>query len=141
MNTRLADALAAIAGGTLGAAAMDAAQSAFAAVFERGRASDDRDEEVEAIESVVRLLGTTFPSVARRGNARVTARVVHYAFGIAFGWAYVAGARRAPGSTFGGGGALLTPLGAEIVRRYRAIEARIATDSRADVRAIERALA
>ncbi|GAC1567945.1 MAG: winged helix-turn-helix domain-containing protein [Vulcanimicrobiaceae bacterium] len=41
----------------------------------------------------------------------------------------------------GGGGALLTPLGAEIVRRYRAIEARIATDSRADVRAIERALA
>lgn len=41
----------------------------------------------------------------------------------------------------GGGGASLTPLGAEIVRRYRAIEARVIAESRADLREIERALA
>jgi len=41
----------------------------------------------------------------------------------------------------GGGGAILTPLGAEIVRRYRKIEAHVITESRADLRAIERALA
>ncbi|GAC1309480.1 MAG: winged helix-turn-helix domain-containing protein [Vulcanimicrobiaceae bacterium] len=41
----------------------------------------------------------------------------------------------------GGGGAMLTPLGAEVVRRYRTIEARIALDSRADINALERALA
>jgi len=41
----------------------------------------------------------------------------------------------------GGGGAILTPFGAEIVRRYRTIEARIAVDSRSDINALERALA
>lgn len=41
----------------------------------------------------------------------------------------------------GGGGAILTPLGAEIVRRYRRIEATLAVASRKDLRAIERALA
>ncbi len=41
----------------------------------------------------------------------------------------------------GGGGAILTPLGAEIVRRYRKIEAYVTDEARADIRAIERALA
>jgi molybdate transport system regulatory protein len=35
-----------------------------------------------------------------------------------------------------GGGATLTPLGIELVRRYRAIEARIARSARSDLRAI-----
>jgi len=39
-----------------------------------------------------------------------------------------------------GGGATLTPLGTEVVRRYRAIEARIGTTSRAHLAALERAL-
>jgi molybdate transport system regulatory protein len=39
-----------------------------------------------------------------------------------------------------GGGATLTPLGTEVVRRYRAIEARIGTTSRAHLDALERAL-
>lgn len=41
----------------------------------------------------------------------------------------------------GGGGAVITPLGADIVRRYRRIEAAALADARADLRAIERALA
>ncbi len=41
----------------------------------------------------------------------------------------------------GGGGAVLTPLGIEIVRRYRKIEAHVTVQARADIRAIERALA
>ncbi len=41
----------------------------------------------------------------------------------------------------GGGGAVLTPLGRQIVDRYRTIEATIESASRADLRAIERALA
>jgi molybdate transport system regulatory protein len=39
-----------------------------------------------------------------------------------------------------GGGAQLTPWGTEVVRRYRAIEARIGTTSRAHLDALERAL-
>lgn len=41
----------------------------------------------------------------------------------------------------GGGGAALTPLGREIVERYRKIEATIERASRTDLRAIEGALA
>lgn len=41
----------------------------------------------------------------------------------------------------GGGGAVLTSLGLDVVRRYRAIEARIVADSRADLQALDRALA
>lgn len=41
----------------------------------------------------------------------------------------------------GGGGAALTKLGSDVVRRYRRIEARIAADSRADLRALDRARA
>jgi molybdate transport system regulatory protein len=39
-----------------------------------------------------------------------------------------------------GGGATLTPFGSEVVRRYRAIEARIGTTSRVHLDAFERAL-
>ena len=41
----------------------------------------------------------------------------------------------------GGGGAILTRLGADVVRRYRRIEAAALADARADLRAIERQLA
>jgi molybdate transport system regulatory protein len=44
-----------------------------------------------------------------------------------------------PGGT-AGGGATLTAFGSDVVRRYRAIEARIATASRAHLDAFERAL-
>jgi len=44
-----------------------------------------------------------------------------------------------PGGT-AGGGAELTAFGREVVRRYRAIEARISTASRTHLEALERAL-
>jgi len=41
----------------------------------------------------------------------------------------------------GGGGAELTPLGADVARRYRAIEAKLRTGSRAHLTQLENAIA
>jgi len=90
MNQAKRTAFVATAGGVAAAFAMDAAQAGIAVLFERGRVSDERDEEVEAIEAVVRLIGTLVPSLASARYASATARVVHYGFGIAFAYAYVA---------------------------------------------------
>ena len=103
MNSKRTTVLVTIVGGTLASAAMDLVQYSIAAAFERGRASDERDEEVEAIESVVRLIGTLVPGLARPGRAHLTARGLHYSFGSAFAWAYVVAVRRAPLLALGNG--------------------------------------
>lgn len=96
-------ALVALASGAAASLAMNVVQTSFTSLFERGRASDDRDEEVEAIASVVRLIGTLAPSLSREGRSDVTARILHYGFGIAFAYAYVTAAARAPSIASGKG--------------------------------------
>ncbi len=100
----------AIVGGAAASFAMDVVQDGFAALVERRRAPGDRDEEVEAIETVVRLVGKLAPDLASDGVAHVTARALHYAFGIGFAWAYVAATRRAPKLAAGRGVAFGTGL-------------------------------
>lgn len=110
VNAKIRFVLAATAGGVAASFAMDAVQTSVARIFERGRTFDERDEEVEAIDSVVRLLGTFAPALARAGRARVTARALHYGFGIAFAYAYVAVAERVPFVATGNGIAFGTAL-------------------------------
>ena len=74
--------------GVLGSLAMDLVQNGFSAVFERGRADDDRDEETEAIVSVVRLIASYVPYGLAKNKPAIVGRVLHYAFGSAFAIAY-----------------------------------------------------
>jgi len=96
-------------GGVAGAFAMDVVEQAWAARFERGRATNDLDEEVEALAAVVRIIATVVPSLAGERRAQMAARTLHYAFGIAFAGAYVLAVPRARvlasagGITFGTG--------------------------------------
>jgi hypothetical protein len=105
---------ASLVGGVAASFAMDVAQDVLALLFERGRAPDDLDEEVEGIAGVLRALAALAPAWFPAHAARVEARILHYAFGIAFAAAYVAGTRRAPwlgasgGTAFGAGLFLLS---------------------------------
>jgi hypothetical protein len=105
---------ASLAGGIAASLAMDLVQGAFGVLSARGRAEGDRDEEVEAIASVVRILANAAPGVFPRRYARAQAYAVHYAFGVAFAAAYVTGVTRAPwlaasrGVAFGSGLFLLS---------------------------------
>jgi uncharacterized membrane protein YagU involved in acid resistance len=100
--------------GGIGASfAMDATQAVFAAVFERGRNPDDRDEEVEGIAGLLHAFARFVPALAN-GRESEEAYAVHYVFGVGFAAAYVAGVRRAPwlaasgGTAFGAGLFLLS---------------------------------
>ncbi len=103
-----------LVGGLAASLAMDLAQAGFAALFERHRAPTDLDEESEGIASVVRVLSRCAPGLFPPGHEVTEARIVHYAFGVGFAAAYVAGVRRAPwlatsrGLAFGAGLFLLS---------------------------------
>lgn len=99
-----------IAGGAAASLAMDLVQEGFAGLFERSRRRDDRDEEVEALQTVVRIVGTLVPGIATGASARVTARALHYTFGIGFAFAYVAAVRRVRFISAAGGVAFGTGL-------------------------------
>lgn len=105
---------ASLVGGFASSFAMDAAQDVLAALFERGRAPGDLDEEVEGIAGVLRSLATLAPAWFPASRAPLEARILHYAFGIGFAAAYVAGTRRATwlgasgGTAFGAGLFLLS---------------------------------
>lgn len=110
MTMRTRELIVATVAGAAASCAMDLVQDGLAAAFERRRAADDHDEEVDAIESVVRLVGTFAPSFATEGASRWTARAFHYLFGIGFGLAYVATARRFRAIAVGDGIAFGTGL-------------------------------
>lgn len=94
MTLRTRELIVATAAGAAASCAMDVVQDGLAALFERQRAPGDHDEETDAIESVVRLIGTFAPSFATEGASRWTARACHYLFGIGFAFAYGAAVRR-----------------------------------------------
>ncbi len=95
--------LASVIGGVAASFAMDVVQNGWAAIFERRRAEDQRDEEVDGIASVVRVIGRFVPALRSDRDSNLAARVVHYAFGVGFGAAYVYGADRAPWLTTSSG--------------------------------------
>lgn len=97
-------------GGAAASFAMDLVQDGLARVFEGGRTAGDREEEVEAIGAVVRLIGTFAPMLASERYERGTARALHYVFGVGFARAYVPLARRFPVLAAGGGTAFGTAL-------------------------------
>jgi len=82
---------------------MDLVQDGFASIFERNRARDDRDEETEAITSVVRRLAalTRIPWIGRHPG--IAGRAVHYVFGCGFAAGYVALCKREPRLSAGNG--------------------------------------
>jgi hypothetical protein len=88
---------AAIVAGFAGSFAMDVAQDAFDAVFERGRAPEDRDEETEAIVAVVRRIAPFVPGRLAERHPAAIGRAIHYAFGAAFALAYATIRERQPG--------------------------------------------
>lgn len=102
--------IASFGGGIIASFAMDVVQDAWARAFERERRATDRDEEVEALASVVRALATFDPSLARGRRAWIAARALHYAFGVAFACAYVAFVPRARVLASAGGVAFGTGL-------------------------------
>jgi putative membrane protein len=89
MNVRSA-----LIAGTIASFAMNAAQAGIDAVFERGRSKHDRDEEVEAIASLVNDMAKrlsrkpAFPAIDRR--------VLHYLFGGGLALFYCRLRERAP---------------------------------------------
>ncbi len=86
---------ASVGGGIAASFAMDLVQDALAAAFERGRATSDLDEEVEAIAAVVRMLTTFVPSIVGERRTRFAAHVVHYVLGVGFAAVYVVAVPRA----------------------------------------------
>jgi hypothetical protein len=78
----------AVVAGLAGSFAMDLAQDGFDAIFERGRAANDRDEETEAIVSVVRRIAPFVPGHLAERHAGSVGRALHYLFGTAFAIAY-----------------------------------------------------
>lgn len=107
---------AAIVAGFAGSFAMDVAQNAFDAIFERDRATDDRDEETEAIVAVVRRIAPYVPGGLAERHPGTVGRAVHYLFGSAFALAYADIRKRQPGvaaakgSVFGVGLWLLSDI-------------------------------
>ena len=101
--------LAGVVGGVAASFVMDLVQNGWAAVFEKNRAEDERDEEVDGIASVVRVLGRFVPALGSERRSNLAARIVHYVFGVGFAVAYVYGTERAPalatssGIAFGSG--------------------------------------
>ena len=89
-------AVAAIVAGAAGSLAMDIVQAGFTAVFERRREPDDRDEETEAIVSVVARVSQLIPVEHVRRNPITVGRFLHYAFGCGFAIAYAAVRARRP---------------------------------------------
>jgi uncharacterized membrane protein YagU involved in acid resistance len=79
-----------LAAGVVGSFTMDLVQDGFSAIFERGRADDDRDEETEAIVSVVRLIASYVPYHLAKNKPAIVGRILHYTLGSAFAIAYCA---------------------------------------------------
>ena len=75
---------------------MDVAQNVFDMFFERGRGDDDRDEETEAIVSVVRRIAPHVPGHLAERYPGIAGRTLHYVFGGAFSIAYAYTRRRRP---------------------------------------------
>jgi hypothetical protein len=100
---------AAVVAGLAGSLAMDLAQDGFDLLFERGRAADDRDEETEAIVSVVRRIAPFVPGRLAERHPGTVGRSLHYLFGSAFALAYAFARERraeiaaARGCAFGAG--------------------------------------
>ena len=95
--------LAGVAGGVAASFVMDLVQNGWAAVFEKSRAETERDEEVDGIASVVRVIGRFVPALGSERRSNLAARIVHYVFGVGFATAYVYGAERAPALATSGG--------------------------------------
>ncbi len=85
-----------VTGGIAASFVMDVVQNGWAALFERSRSKDERDEEVDGIASVVRVAGRFVPALRSERGTNVAARIVHYVFGVGFAAAYVVSAERAP---------------------------------------------
>jgi hypothetical protein len=100
MRTSIATAVVA---GFAGSLAMDVAQDGFDALFERGRAVSDRDEETEAIVAVVRRIAPYVPGGLAERHPGVVGRVLHYVFGGAFSVAYAFARERRVELAAGGG--------------------------------------
>jgi hypothetical protein len=93
----------AIVAGVAGALAMDLVQDGFSAIFERGRARGDRDEETEAIVAVVRRLARLLHDPRTTNEPGIAGRTLHYTFGIAFAVAYGTVRARYPKVAVGNG--------------------------------------
>ena len=107
--SRARELIAGVGGGMVASYAMDVVQDLWDALFERGRAPQDLDEETEAIASVVRVIGRVAPVVRGERHERFAAKAVHYVLGVAFAGAYAAAVPRvralaaAGGFAFGAG--------------------------------------
>jgi hypothetical protein len=101
---------AALVGGIAGSFAMDLAQNGFTTAFERKRAPDVQDEEVEAIVGVVRLIARFAPIVGSARLAGPVGHALHYLFGCGFALAYTAVRERVPAVGLAGGAAFGTAL-------------------------------
>ncbi len=75
---------------------MDVIQDAFVAVFGRDRKRDDRDEESEAIVSVLRRIAPLFPNEHVGRHSGAYGRALHYGLGCGFALAYAALRARRP---------------------------------------------
>jgi hypothetical protein len=89
---------------------MDLAQDGFDVLFERGRAAGDRDEETEAIVSVVRRISPYVPGQLAERYPGIAGRALHYVFGGAFALAYAFARERRPGIATAKGSAFGTGL-------------------------------
>jgi hypothetical protein len=85
---RLSEILMATAAGAAGSLAMDLVQDGFDAIFERRRPPGDRDEETEAIVSLVRRIAPRGGALAKRTDPGLLGRALHYTFGCGFAVAY-----------------------------------------------------
>jgi uncharacterized membrane protein YagU involved in acid resistance len=101
---------AAVVGGVAGSFAMDVAQNAFTAAFERERGPGVQDEEVEAIVGVVRVIARYVPIVGTERVAGPVGHALHYLFGCGFALAYVAARERVPAVGLAGGAVFGTAL-------------------------------
>jgi hypothetical protein len=95
--------LASLAAGCVASLVMDFVQDAFDRSFERDRADDDRDEETEAIVSVVRLFAYGLPFLRPAGPSGIAGRVFHYVAGAALAAGYARVRQRHPRASVGGG--------------------------------------
>ena len=98
MNVRSA-----LIAGAIASAAMSSVQAGIAAVFERNRADTDRDEETEAISSLVNEIASLLSR--KPAYPAIDGRVLHYIFGGAFAVAYCAVRKRTPVIASGRGAA------------------------------------
>ena len=84
----------ALIAGTVASFAMNAVQWGIAAVFERGRPGTDRDEEVEAISSLVDDIAQLLSR--KPADPAFDGRILHYLLGDAFAVAYCSVRKRWP---------------------------------------------